>query len=59
MPIKKVVLNSQQLKRVLTVAVDEVGLQFSKAIDLPGDIGRISQNGRKGDQQTQDEADGG
>ena len=52
----EVVLNAQQLQRVLAVAVDQVVLQLPQAGDLPGDVPGVGHHGGQSDDQPQDKS---
>ena len=49
----EIVLDAQQLERVLAVAIGEVRLQRAQAGDLPRDVPRIGDHGRERDDQSE------
>lgn len=54
----EIILDAEQLQRVLAIPVDQFRLQLAEAGNLPGDVRRVCQHSRKGDNQPQNEANG-
>lgn len=55
----QIALRAQQPKRIVPVPIDGIGLQTAQTLQLMQSVGGIAGDGRKGDQQTQKEAQGG